>query len=218
VVHTTLLVLALWAASALAQQTPPAPAPPTGDVDAELTAKLLKAKRVFIESFGDDAINKSLHAIVIDAFRAGKRFIITENREKADLILKGTALEKTSQELHAIGSATAVAGAAGGSSSSISGSATRTSSSISGSSSGGFRAGAAKIDDSQASTETINDARLAVRLISPDGDVVWSTAQESRGAKYKGATADVADKVVKQLFRDLDRLTKAAAESKPSPK
>jgi hypothetical protein len=219
VVHTTVVALALWAASALAVQPPSATPPPTWDVDAELTAKLLKAKRIFIESFGEDAINKSLHAIVIDALRASKRFIVTENREKADLILKGTALEKTSQELHAIGSATAVAGAAGGSSSSsISGSATHNSSSLSGSSSGGFRAGAAKIDDSQASTETINDARLAVRLISPDGDVVWSTAQESRGAKYKGATADVADKVVKQLIRDLDRLTKATAESKPSPK
>jgi hypothetical protein len=52
---------------------------------------------------------------------------------------------------------------------------------------------------------------VAVRLVSPDGDVVWSTTQESKGAKYKGATADVAEKVVKQLLRDLDKLSKPAA-------
>jgi len=61
------------------------------------------------------------------------------------------------------------------------------------------------IDDSQSSIETVNDARASVRLISKDGDMVWSTTQESKGAKYKGAIADVADKIVKQLMRDLAR-------------
>jgi hypothetical protein len=32
---------------------------------------------------------------------------------------------------------------------------------------------------------------------------VWSTTQESKGAKYKGASADVAEKIVKQLLRDI---------------
>jgi hypothetical protein len=202
------LAIALWSVLGFCQQAVSPPQAPAQSIEAELNARLLKARRIFIDNFGDDAISKSLHAIVIDAIRSSKRFIVTENREKADLILRGTAIEKTSQEMHALGSATSVAGAAGGGSSEISGSATRNSGSISGSSRGGFRAGAAKIDDSQASIETVNDARLAVRLISPDGDVVWSTSQESRGAKYKGATADAADKVVKQILRDLERLEK----------
>lgn len=67
-------------------------------------------------------------------------------------------------------------------------------------------AGVGFVDDSQASVETINDARASVRLVSKDGDVVWSTTQESKGAKYKGATADVADKIVKQLIHDLTKL------------
>lgn len=50
---------------------------------------------------------------------------------------------------------------------------------------------------------------IAVRLVTPEGDVVWSTTQESRGAKYKSATADVADKIVKELARELERLGKA---------
>ncbi len=56
-------------------------------------------------------------------------------------------------------------------------------------------------EDSVASTETIHDARLAVRLVASDGGVIWTTTQESKGAKYKGASADVADKVVNQLLR-----------------
>jgi len=55
------------------------------------------------------------------------------------------------------------------------------------------------------STETVNDARLAVRLVAADGDVIWRTTQESLGAKFKSASADVADKVAKQLVRDLDK-------------
>ena len=74
-----------------------------------------------------------------------------------------------------------------------------------GSAHGGFAAKAMGIDDSTVSTETITEARLAVRLVSSDGDVIWSTTQESRGAKFKGASADVADKIVKQLLHDLDK-------------
>ena len=45
----------------------------------------------------------------------------------------------------------------------------------------------------------------AVRLVSVDGDVIWSTTQESLGAKFKGASADVADKIVKQLIADIEK-------------
>jgi hypothetical protein len=174
----------------------------------KLYEKLIKAKRIYIESFGDDSINKSLQSMLVAAFTSSKRFIITENKEKADLILKGNALEKTSQEAHALGSASSVAGAAGGHSGSISGTANKDFASLSGSSSGGFIAQQLGIEDSQSSTETINDARVAVRLVSADGDVVWATTQESKGGKYKGSIADAADKVIKQLLRDIEKLEK----------
>ncbi len=47
-----------------------------------------------------------------------------------------------------------------------------------------------------------------VRLVNKDGDVMWSTTQESNGAKFRGASADVADKITKQLTTDLERLRK----------
>jgi hypothetical protein len=59
-------------------------------------------------------------------------------------------------------------------------------------------------------TETIDDARISVRLVDPDGDVLWTTTQESTGAKYKGASADAADKVAKQLMREIGRIEKSS--------
>ena len=184
------------------------PVATTGAIDVEVADKLLKVRRIFVDSFGDDAVSKQIQAMTVNSLQSSKQFIITENKDRADAILKGTALEKTSQELHAIGEGTSVAGAAGSHSGSMSGSFANGAGSVSGHSSGGFVAHAAGISDSQASTETINDARVAVRLVSTDGDVLWSSTQESTGAKYKGASADVADKVVKQLLRDLEKLQK----------
>ena len=42
--------------------------------------------------------------------------------------------------------------------------------------------------------------------------MIWTSTQESKGAKYKGATADVAEKIVKQLLRDVERAEKKLAE------
>lgn len=169
------------------------------DLRSELATKLSAVKRIYVESFGDDEISKTLQAMVINALDDTKRFIVTESKDRADAVLKGHSLEKTSQEVHATGEGTQVAAAAGGHSAQVS--------PYGGSAHGGFAGKALGIQDSKLSTETINDARLAVRLVSKDGDVIWSTTQESTGAKFKSSSADVADKVAKQLVRDMDRAT-----------
>jgi len=46
-------------------------------------------------------------------------------------------------------------------------------------------------------------ARLAVRLVSADGDVLWSTTKESKGASTRERLLR-ADEVVKQLMHDLE--------------
>jgi curli biogenesis system outer membrane secretion channel CsgG len=145
----------------------------TKDTDAD-PAALLKVKRVYVDSFGDDAISRELQSMIVSSLTETKRFRVTENRERADAILKGVALEKTAQELHAYSEGTV--------------------------------AGRGAISDSSAHTETVNEAKLSVRLVNPDGDVIWTSTQESKGAKYKGASADVADKCVKQLLRDVEKL------------
>src|SRR5437899_7059811 len=90
-------------------------------------------KEGYVEGFGDDKESQQLQAMVISALVSTKRFIITENKEKADATLKGVGLEKTSQELHATGEATSVGAAAGGHSGSVSGSEVNRNGSISGS-------------------------------------------------------------------------------------
>jgi len=225
------LCLFLAAAQATAPEQPKAPAatnPVSGTAtqqkapdaqpdDSDLDARIVRVRRIFVEGFGDDVISKQVQAMVISSLTESKRFIVTENKDKADAVLKGSGLEKTSQELHSSTEATAVGGAAGGHSGSVSGSFVNGSGSISGSSSGGFVSRSAAIEDSSTSTETINDARIAVRLVDKDGDVIWATTQESKGAKYKGASADVADKVVKELLRRLERAEKKPAEKKATP-
>jgi curli biogenesis system outer membrane secretion channel CsgG len=176
---------------------------------------LLKVKRIYVESFGDDVISKELQSMIVSSLVATRHFKVTENRERADAILKGVALEKTSQELHAYGESTSVGAASGGSHGEVNGTVVNGTGSISGSSSGGFIARHMGTSDSSVNTETINEARVAIRLINPDGDVIWTSTQESKGAKYKGAGADVADKCVKQLVRDVEKLE--SADTAPAP-
>lgn len=172
-------------------------------VDSDDPLVLLKVKRIYVDSFGDDIISKELQSMIVSALVASKRFKVTENREHADAILKGVALEKTSQEVHAFGESTDVGSAGGGRHSEVSASG--------GSSSAGFIARHMGTGDSSVNTETINEARIAIRLVSPDGDVIWTSTQESKGAKYKGSSADVADRCVKQLVHDVEKLEGTAS-------
>jgi curli biogenesis system outer membrane secretion channel CsgG len=169
-----------------------------------------------VDAFGDDPISKEMQSMIVSALVASKRFKVTENRDRADAILKGATLEKTSQEVHAYGESTAVGGA-NGHSRSVNGSWAGGTGSVSGSSSGGFIARHMGTSDSSLNTETINEARLAVRLVNLDGDVIWTSTQESKGAKYKGSSADVADRCVKQLLRDVEKLESDTAQPAPSP-
>ncbi|HYD16575.1 MAG TPA: hypothetical protein VEB03_01080 [Candidatus Nanoarchaeia archaeon] len=170
---------------------------------------LQKVRRIYVDTFGTTEAAQQLQAMLVASLTGSKRLTVTEDKTRADAILKGFASEKTSQETHAYGSATAVSSAGGGHSASISGSGGH----VSGSSSGGWHASGAAIDDSSLNTETIDSAKASVRLVNSDGDVIWTSTQESKGAKYKGASADVADKIVKQLIRDIEKSEKILLSS-----
>ena len=57
--------------------------------------------------------------------------------------------------------------------------------------------------------ERRHEAIAAVRLVNKDGDVIWATTQESLGAKFRGASADVADKITRALLADIERALRA---------
>src|SRR5579863_5231852 len=179
------LLAAILATQSAPNPTAAKPSAPQGVVaskteDTDDPTALLKVKRIYVDNFGDDIISKELQSMIVSSLAATKRFKVTENRDKADAILKGVALEKTSQEVHAYGEATSVGAASGGGHSEISGSG----GTVSGTSSGGFIARHMGTSDSSMNTETVNEARVAVRLVNPEGDVIWTNTQESKGAKY----------------------------------
>ncbi len=66
-----------------------------GEITIDL-AELLKVKRIYVDSFGDDAISKEMQSMIVSSLVSSKRFKVTENRDRADAILKGATLEKTS--------------------------------------------------------------------------------------------------------------------------
>ncbi|MDP9267534.1 MAG: hypothetical protein M3P27_04310 [Acidobacteriota bacterium] len=181
--------------------------PATGTTrDPDLEKQLVSVKRIYVDSFGDDVVSKQIQAMVVSQLTENKRFIVTENKDRADAFLRGAGLEKDSQEFHSYSEGTAAGHSGGGFTADRN------------SASGAFGGAHAAIQDSGASTETIHEARIAVRLVNPDGDVLWATTQESKGAKYKGASADVADKVVKELLRTLEKLAKKTeAGTTPTP-
>jgi hypothetical protein len=198
------------AASSAAQANPPAQMPPecaawVQAVKPPAVTSLKDVNRIFVDSFGDDPIAQQIQAMVVAELMKSDKFVVTENRAKADAFLKGTGLEKTSIETHSYESGTA-AGASGGG--------FHRSGDFA---SGGFHSSGAAINDASSSSQAVNDARASVRLVNQDGDVLWATAQESKGAKYKGASADVADKIVKQLMRDIEKFEKKTEAESTRP-
>lgn len=192
-------------------QTSAGPATSQSSATSEKVSRLSKVRRIYVESFGDDPISQQMQAMVISSLTESQRFTVTEEKSKADAVLKGATTQKSSQEVHAYGSGTAVGTAHGGSHASVSGSG----GSIYGTASGGFAAAGSAINDSSVNTETIDSAHASVRLVDPDGDVIWTTTQESTGAKFKGASADVADKIAKQLIRDAEKADKSMGQPAP---
>lgn len=62
--------------------------------------------------------------------------------------------------------------------------------------------------------ERKHEALATVRLVNKEGDVLWSTTQESGGAKFHGASADVAEKIAKQLVAEYERVRSVTLNGK----
>ena len=124
-------------------------------------------------------------------------FILTENQERADAVLRGASEDLVFTETHtssdSINAHANLGVRTGGS--------TRTSR--------GDTAGVG-VGENEAdhSAERRHEAVAAVRLVNKDGDVIWSTTEESLGAKFHGASVDVADKITARLKDDFEKARK----------
>ena len=166
-------------------------------------------RRVYVEALGGGKDADQMRDMIIAAFQNSGLFVITENRESADATLRGSADDKVFRSVHNSSDSIGLHTATGFGSAS--------SSRIGGSSSARGNAGAGVTENENSkSEENQHEASASVRLIDDEGDVIWSTTQESGGAKFRGAMADVADKVVRQLSAEVGRArSEAARRTKP---
>lgn len=154
---------------------------------------LLGVKRVYVDKLGGNESADQIRDMIINALQSSALFVVTENAERADAMLKGSAEDMVFTDTFQSNDSVRANASLG------TGSTTRSSGSRRGSMSVGVSE-----DDSVKIAERKHEAIAAVRLVSKDGDVIWATTQESLGAKFRGASADVADRIVKKLMADLE--------------
>jgi hypothetical protein len=154
--------------------------------------QLITLKRVFVDRLTGGETAAQMRDIIIASLESSKLFVLTENEEKADAILRGAAEDLVYTEQHSISD---------GANARLNVGIPR--------SGNGSRSGSAGVsygdNESERSTERRHEAIASVRLVNKDGDVIWSTTQESIGAKYRGASADVADKITSRLKDDFEK-------------
>ncbi len=187
------LALFLLAAAAPAQQDP--------------SAELLKIRRVHVEKLSGGETATQIRDMIIARLQRSGLFVLTEDPERADAYLRGSAEDLIYTDTHETREGVDARA-------SISTGAPRSSSSRYGR--GVYVSSGIGQDESSRAVERRHEAMAAVRLVNKHGDVIWSTVQESKGAKFQGASADVAEKVARQLVADYEKARKPRQSPKPS--
>jgi hypothetical protein len=169
----------------------------TGVVRAQvdLSKQLLSVKRIYVDRLTGGETAAQMRDLIISSLHGSKLYVLTENQERADAILRGAAEDLIyTDQFQSSDSVDLRSGVA------VGGRSTRASN--------GARSLNVGVGDREATDihERKHEALATVRLVNKDGDVIWSTTQESDGAKFRGASADVADKIARQLSADVDRV------------
>ncbi len=161
--------------------------------DHSAAVQLLAIKRIHVEKLGGGETAQHLRDMMISSLQRSGLFLLTENPDKADAILRGSAEDlvfidtfQSSESLNARMSLGIPDGSSAARSSSR-------------------RSVSAGVGESESTriAERKHEAAAAVRLVTRDGDVIWCTTQENLGAKFRGASADLADKITRQLVEDV---------------
>jgi hypothetical protein len=172
----------------------------------EAAQQLSKVRRIYIAVLtgGDDALQ--IRDLLMTSLHNSKQFIITEDEEKADAVLKGAGDDETfTDTFQSSDGLDAHTQFGAGSSEGL-----RNYSSSSSNHSGSMGIGE---NESHRTEERKHEAIATVRLVSKDGDVIWSATAESMGGKFLGASADVADKIAKRLVIDYKAAKTRAANA-----
>ncbi|HJT88590.1 MAG TPA: hypothetical protein VJ732_12055 [Bryobacteraceae bacterium] len=171
------------------------PAPPSSSIEEAGLRQLRAIHRVYVDRLTGGETAAQMRDILISSLEGAKLFIVTENPDRADAILRGAAEDLVFTDVHS-------------SSESLDARANFGSGRSSGNSRSRYGGVGVGENESERSAERRHEAIAAVRLVNKDGDVIWSTTQESLGAKFRGSSADVADKITARLKEDLERARK----------
>jgi hypothetical protein len=175
----------------------------------EALVELAKVRRIYVDILtgGESALR--IRDMLMSRIQSTKLFIITEQEEKADAVLKGAGSDsvftdsfQSSDNINAH-SQLSVPGRSSNTYNSNTGENQQVSNRIS-SSIGAGESESSKIEERK------HEAMATVRLVNKDGDVIWSATEESLGAKFMGASVDVVDRIAKKLSSDY---RKAKAQS-----
>ncbi len=174
----------------------------------DVTAQIAGVKRVYVDRLTGGETAAQMRDLIISSLQGSKLFVLTENSDRADAFLRGAAEDLVYTD--DFQSSEGVNAHVGDSDRSSNSSGTRFNGSGGSVSRSVARSLSAGVGENESSNikERKHKAMATVRLVNKDGDVMWSTTQESNGAKFRGASADVADKITKQLTVDLERLRK----------
>ena len=163
-----------------------------------LAEEFARIKRVHVEKLNGGETANQIRDMIIASFQRAKKFVLTESPEKADAILRGSGEDlvftDTFQSSEGISARTAVGVGAT-------------------SRSRGYGSAGVGENESTRIVERKHEAVASVRLVNKEGDVIWSATQESTGAKFRGASADVAEKITRQLLDDLEEARNAAKKN-----
>ena len=162
----------------------------------DLSGRLLTVKRVYVDRLTGGETAAQMRDLIIASLQNSKLFILTENPERADATLRGAAEDLIYTDSFSSSEGVNLRGEVSAGSRS--------------SRANGARSAGATVGENESTNirERRHEALAAVRIVNKDGDVIWSTTQESNGGKFRGASADVADKITRQLTADFDRLRK----------
>jgi hypothetical protein len=184
-------IMAAAAAAAIlqAQEPPPAPADAAA-IEEQCLRELLKVRRVYVDRLGGGETAAHMRDMIVASLQNARLFMLTENQERADAVLRGSGEDLVFTETHDYSERLDARGSIGSSRSS---------------SRRGYGSFGVGESEGARSTERRHEATASVRLVTKEGDVIWSTTQESTGGKFRGASADVAEKITRALKEDFER-------------
>ncbi len=166
-------------------------------IEEDSLRQLLGVRRIYVDRLTGGETAAQMRDLLLSSLENTKLFIVTDKEERADAILRGGAEDLIFTDVHTSSDGVNARANIGTS---------RNARTIgSQSANAGFGVGE---NESSHVEERKHESVAAVRLVNKEGDVIWSTTQESQGGKFRRASTDVADRITKKLVEDYERARK----------